>query len=159
MMKAPRPQHVAAREKVVILALRWAARSIGTGRIVCFGTPARRLEALARHARFADEKVSFERWELGRSAFAVHVFRHPAIYPQKIREQNGGRHQKHPAHPKSGGDRAAGKRPNRIAEKHCRGGNAVDRPALRSRYKPPDKSIGRREDTADEQPDGENAGR
>jgi hypothetical protein len=37
MMKAPRPQHVAAREKVVILALRWAARSIGTGRIVCFG--------------------------------------------------------------------------------------------------------------------------
>ena len=51
MMKAPVPQHVAAREKVVILALRWAARSIGTCRIVCFGTPARRLEAASPAVR------------------------------------------------------------------------------------------------------------
>ena len=37
MMKALARSMSQAREKVVILALRWAARSIGTGRIVCFG--------------------------------------------------------------------------------------------------------------------------
>jgi hypothetical protein len=84
--------------------------------------------------------------------------RGPVIYPQQVRQQHRRGDEEHPAQPEHGGDRAAGQRPQRVAEKHRRGGDAVNRGALGPRDETPDQRIGGRQNAADEEADAEALG-
>jgi hypothetical protein len=84
------------------------------------------------------------------SVFLVHVFGHPVIYPYEVRQQHRRGDEEHSAQSKHGRDGAAGQWPQRVAEKHRRRGDAVDRAAFGSRDKPPDHRIGGRQNAANE---------